>query len=581
MRLLPKQQQTAITDSICSYLQHSTKFLLPDCALHIQVIPGESEGLYGWIAANYLLGGFDPSRKENNHGHSTFGFLDMGGASAQIAFAPNATESEKHANDLKLLRMRNLLGQTLEYKLFVTTWLGYGVHEARRRYVENLLKANDGSAELPDPCLPSGLKVTQNGDVILPGSHEASGQKAPIIGTASFTECMKQTFTLLDKDAPCEDEPCLFHGIHTPAIDFDINHFVGVSEFWYTTHGVFSSLKDQAYDFHTYQKKVDEFCSQDWAAVQSGLKAKKWGEKIDESDVVEICFKASWVINMLHNGIGVPRVGLEPIDDPSSAGENGTEAMLDATKPYKGAFRAVNKIDNVEVSWTLGRMVMYAASEVPGETDALAVGFGSNIPGNTLPDDFQPGGLVPTQRSKTKSDWHDKLFESASQRRVPGLVIFLIILLLAAYLLCGRDRRQAVLRRIATVFGVTRYSPLKSGKRAKQSWAASLFGTETSEHRAPDEEVELGLVTDSSDSDDASPVALSSPSRKRNPGLMTFPSRGTALLDQSLSVRVESREKLVPSPSNVSGSRSRNASPTRRSSPKVLPFGHAHKTSRD
>ncbi len=79
----------------------------PTGDLHIQVIAGDTEGLYGWIAANYLLGGFDsPEKHMHGKGHHTYGFLDMGGASAQIAFAPNNTEAEKHANDLKLLRMR-------------------------------------------------------------------------------------------------------------------------------------------------------------------------------------------------------------------------------------------------------------------------------------------------------------------------------------------------------------------------------------------------------------------------------------------------------------------------------------------
>jgi Golgi apyrase len=96
MRILPELQRQSVLKEVCDFARSTTQFQLPDCDLHVQVIPGETEGLYGWIAANYLLGGFDqPDKHDHGKGHNTYGFLDMGGASAQIAFAPNATEAEK------------------------------------------------------------------------------------------------------------------------------------------------------------------------------------------------------------------------------------------------------------------------------------------------------------------------------------------------------------------------------------------------------------------------------------------------------------------------------------------------------
>lgn len=69
---------------------------------HFQVISGQLEGIYSWIAINYVLGRFqnnhtDPSKSNRKKFYSikiisslenrpsTVGILDMGGASAQIA----------------------------------------------------------------------------------------------------------------------------------------------------------------------------------------------------------------------------------------------------------------------------------------------------------------------------------------------------------------------------------------------------------------------------------------------------------------------------------------------------------------
>lgn len=486
MRLLPELKRKALLSQICSYARSHTGFLLPDCDLHIQVIPGETEGLYGWIAANYLLGGFDfPEDHDHGKGHHTYGFLDMGGASAQIAFAPNATEAERHANDLKLLRMRTLDGAATEYRVFVTTWLGFGVNEARKRYVQALLEASatEDANELPDPCLPAGLTVTTTGDVIIPGStQEEQGHRPHLIGTGRFDECLRQTYPLLDKDAPCEDKPCLLHGVHVPAIDFDVNHFVGVSEYWHTTHGVFEmEYKDKSYDFNTYQERVNKFCSQDWKTISGGVTDKKWGKKVDERTALEVCFKASWLINVLHDGIGVPRVGLE---NTRTDGHNGTKEVIQhaAEKGFLEPFQAVDKIQDVEVSWTLGKMVLYAASQVPPTHGALPVGFGSNVPG--IPSDFQYAGSQQhddgsaaaanaSQLVGNDETWRESLFESDSPRRIPGFMLFLFIVLMAVFLWCGRDRRGRAFRRLRTLF---RYRRGGSKKRRPFAVGKLLFG---------------------------------------------------------------------------------------------------------
>ncbi|KAF2009953.1 putative nucleoside diphosphatase [Aaosphaeria arxii CBS 175.79] len=496
MRILPPGQRKAVLQEVCDFAKKTTKFQLPDCNLHVQVIPGETEGLYGWIAANYLLGGFD-SPKDHDHGkgHHTYGFLDMGGASAQIAFAPNATEAKKHADDLTLLRLRTVGGTALEYRVFVTTWLGFGVNQARQRYVTALLESSTTTKEFPDPCLPSGLRVTKDGKPI--DSDEKQEDDRELVGTGKFSECLHQTYPLLEKEKECLDEPCLLNGQHVPAIDFDVNHFVGVSEYWHTTHEIFEmGHKDKAYDFKTYQERVEEFCSRSWKDIEKGISKKKWGKKVDETTALEVCFKASWLINVLHDGIGVPRVGLEELQGD----QNTTKAVIDGAKEkgFLNPFQAVNKINDVEVSWTLGKMVLYAASEVPppSEND-LAVGFGSNEDG--IPENFQyPGGAYLPY-----PDTDDDHLLADNSRRIPGLIIFVLIIFVIIFTACGRERRQSAGKKLGQLFG--RGSGRHGSSRRRRGLAGKLFGSSAPSYERVLEsgegadDFELGSVDSNSD----------------------------------------------------------------------------------
>ena len=503
MRLLTDDQQTNLLNEVCKYTKEHTSFLVTDCALHFKVIPGETEGLYGWLAANYLLGGFDAPDDEHPPAkdHSTYGFLDMGGASAQIAFAPNATESEKHADNLKLVRMRTVEGEPKEYRVFVTTWLGYGANEARRRYVEGLLNAtmDDTTPQLKDPCLPAGLTISTVGDVLLPGD-EIKGQKPSLLGTGDFPTCLNKTYPLLDKDAPCDDDPCLFHNSHVPLIDFDVNHFVGVSEYWHTTHQIFQyGHQEKAYDFKTYQDRVNEFCSKDWTEIAKAVEDHEWGKKVDEKTAVEVCFKASWLINVLHEGIGIPRTGLEDNDDTLSINpQNGTKDVLNAAKEkgFTESFHAVDEIGDTDVSWTLGKALLYASSQIIEGDAELPVGFGSNSQekGVKIPDDFQYAALpfriessispssssaapssaqnsttttttirpIPTTTSPSSTSSSSSSSETpppksspwktlpslSPHHRLPGLLLFSLIAFLLLFFLLGRERRTRLYRRL-------------------------------------------------------------------------------------------------------------------------------------
>lgn len=387
MRLLTPVQQARVLNAACTYIKSASSFRIDNeskdgpCGSSVQIITGEEEGLYGWIAVNYLMDGFSGKGEK-----TTYGFLDMGGASTQIAFEPSDTQSGGKEN-LVDVRLRLLGGDEVNHSVFVTTWLGYGTNQARERYVAKTVEdfrmtsvGNPESQLIPDPCLPKDLTLSER-PLHVEGSHSAYG----LIGTGSFTQCLDLTAPLLNKNAPCNTAPCLFDGVHVPAINFASSHFIGVSEYWYSSEHVFGL--GGPYDYVQYERAATEFCGRDWGGIvkeheQSSLRGGD-GEVIKDGEVVEVgkwdknvelprlqmqCFKAAWIANVLHEGIGIPRI-VDPGGNSTTSGEQ--VAHQAETKGLgRPLFQSADSIGDIAISWTLGKMVLEASKDIKASSSS-------------------------------------------------------------------------------------------------------------------------------------------------------------------------------------------------------------------
>jgi len=268
-------------------------------------------------------------------------------------------------------------------------------------------------------------------------------------------------------------------------------------------------------------------------------------------------------------------------------------------------FQAVDKIDDVEVSWTLGKMVLYAAGQIPPATKgALPVGFGSNIKGDVLPQDFQEAGSnsnpVPIGDDDSFAEAVEELAEEAQEHtRAPGFLLFMLIVILVGYLFRKRERRLRFSRGVNTMLRRNRRpgSPRKGGRGLFSS--GKFFGRgSTSYERVLEDgeaanEFELGDV-ESEDNEHSDSSGSEASRLGRSSGLMTpkvnvssfespayfdsVPAQaGVGLglnnfpnaMDRSgLVVRTESRERLALG----AGRRSRTGSPTRLKSPLMMPL---------
>ena len=348
LRLVPEPKRQKVLDKACEYFKTTPLQKFGSCSRHFRVITGQLEGIFGWLSVNYLKDGFD---LKNATRKRSFGFLDMGGASTQIAFEPSPEMAEKHQNDLIPLALRATSGEEFDYSIFVTTFLQYGVNEARRRFVELIStlppptvqpspaknETKEGAntttvkvssrAEplkaLTDPCLPSGLKMDDNG--------------YSLTGSGSFPTCLDHQFTLLNKTLPCPDNPCMFNGIHAPIADFRKHAFYGVSEYWYTISEFLNITDRVSYD--KLYSLSSGMCAKPWSELEKMFNEKRFERVASLDDLKAKCFKTAWILTILYSGLGMPK----------------KEELV----------RIIDDVDGFPVSWTLGAMLMHVMESIP------------------------------------------------------------------------------------------------------------------------------------------------------------------------------------------------------------------------
>lgn len=368
MRLVEKTQQEKILSNLRNGIRQNFSFYFPE--EHLEIISGKQEGIYQWLAINFVLGRLSHRQPgdgaveliavEQGHGGEnmvlrprTVGAIDMGGASLQVAMEITTNlqlegMSEKDKSQVVEINLGCTEHDTEHtYRLFVMTYLGFGANEAMARHHRHLLIENldtdanglDPRHRIKDPCRPIGMKdnITLNLDLEalnVEPVHKtklSEAQEIHLYGSGEWDTCYAriQNYTkAADKFVSC-NQNCPDPGMRIPPIQFDNSEFFGFSEFWYSMEDVLGM--GGKYMFYKYRTASKDFCATrwltTWARFLQGLYQNSDTERLQTQ-----CFKSVWLTVALHEGLTFP-------------------------KSYGHLSAAPNTVNGQVVHWTLGALL--------------------------------------------------------------------------------------------------------------------------------------------------------------------------------------------------------------------------------
>ncbi|KAK1886383.1 Ectonucleoside triphosphate diphosphohydrolase 7 [Dissostichus eleginoides] len=328
MRLLPDSQQTAILEDLITDVPLDFDFLFSSS--HAEVISGKQEEEATVEVTTGSQNQQPISRRR------TVGIMDMGGASLQIAYeVPSAitfsSPQEEEAGKSVLAEFN--LGCDVDhtqhvYRVYVTTFLGFGGNMARQRYEEHLLNNTFTknrllttqlglSEDKPylDPCLPLSLQ-----DSVVRENRTLS-----LRGQGDWTRCQEAVRPFLG----IHNGTMSPGGVYQAPINFSNSEFYGFSEFFYCTEDVLR-LGGQ-YDSRKYSKAAMDYCATKWSTLKQRLDNKLFSQQADISRLKYQCFKSAWMFEVLHSGFRFP--------------------------PDYRSLRTAQLVYDKEVQWTLGAIL--------------------------------------------------------------------------------------------------------------------------------------------------------------------------------------------------------------------------------
>lgn len=278
LRLLePVQSEitmTQIRDSL-----HKSDFMFQNN--WARIISGEEEGVYDWLAINYLKnGGVLPDRSS-----PTFGALDLGGGSTQISFSSRGR---------RLLRNKGAFPLRIDdsrYLLYSRSFLHYGVDVARAKHSRHIA-ATKSNAQ--NPCYPIGYV----------------DEDTNLSGSSNWEECLSSVSQLFDP-ANCLDdgEPC-FDSTSLNQLAQHEEKFVATSAFVFAWDFLMLKIGENTDDLATLNKQAQKICNMEFSQQVRNYrqyKRRRNGSSVRTTTKPHAqCFNAAYSYHLLSKGYSMP-----------------------------------------------------------------------------------------------------------------------------------------------------------------------------------------------------------------------------------------------------------------------------------
>ncbi|KAJ2432475.1 Guanosine-diphosphatase, partial [Coemansia sp. RSA 2424] len=160
--------------------------------------------------------------------------------------------------------------------------------------------SDSGKLSVEHPCFPAGFReeIAVNkgtSQVTIKGAMKDSLTDSK----AALDACYKEVRKVLNKDAPCSQQPCSFNGVYQPALDktFAENPFYIFSYFYDRTYPL--GVRDE-FKLSDIKALTEKVCKHDITLFES----KKQQEEVGAEN--HYCMDLSFQYALLRDGVGMP-----------------------------------------------------------------------------------------------------------------------------------------------------------------------------------------------------------------------------------------------------------------------------------
>jgi len=282
---------------------------------YARVISGEEEAIYGWAGANFVLG----SLLKSSEGAGvvidpdlTYGTLEIGGASSQIAFYQS--DEDIMSNLFKLQ-----IGQGKHWNVYAHSFLYFGINEAWNRmgaYVTTIGIESSVPEEAHNPCLAGGISTSFESTIFFNEGHETfhmedNGKKesyrTKLVNdspTGNYDECSAVVTNLIHKNYNtwckfAHSGDCSFNDVYQPKLPSQsesFGEFLALSEYY----DVFTFLNiPNRSSLRTLQNATKHLCS------MTGKELDEFNNgRLESEYVLKMCFNSAFAFQLLYTGFG-------------------------------------------------------------------------------------------------------------------------------------------------------------------------------------------------------------------------------------------------------------------------------------